>query len=113
MVAQLRGHHNGDLKGCGAAAEVRSLQAVREHPPLGHQGDVERVEVRTKSERMSESISVVRGLAPLLGYATAAELAKEALIYNHSIEELVLSRGLLREDELARALSPAVPAGLQ
>lgn len=62
---------------------------------------------------MSESISFVTGLAPLLRYATAAILAKESLIYNHSIEELVLSRGLLREDELARALSPAVLARLQ
>lgn len=61
---------------------------------------------------MSESVSVVTGPTPLLGYGAAAELAKEALIYNHSIEELVLSRGLVREDELARALSSAV-AGFQ
>ncbi|TLM88247.1 aspartate ammonia-lyase [Pseudarthrobacter sp. NamE5] len=65
------------------------------------------------AQRMAESISVVTGLSPLLGYTTAAELAKEALIYNRSIAELVLSRGLLNEQELAEALSPAVLAGLK
>jgi len=62
---------------------------------------------------MAEWISVVTGLAPLLGYATGAELAKEALVSNRSIAESVLSRGLLGEKELARALSPAVLAGLK
>lgn len=65
------------------------------------------------AQRMAESISVVTGLAPLLGYATAAELAKEALVYNRSIADIVLSRGLLGEEDLARALSPAVLAGLK
>jgi len=62
---------------------------------------------------MAEWISVVTGLAPLLGYATGAELAKEALVSNRSIAESVLSRGLHGEKELARALSPAVLAGLK
>jgi aspartate ammonia-lyase len=65
------------------------------------------------AQRMAETISVVTGLSPLLGYSTAAELAKEALIYNRSISELVLSRGLLNEQQLAEALSPAVLAGLR
>jgi aspartate ammonia-lyase len=64
------------------------------------------------AQRMAESISVVTGLAPLLGYGLAAELAKEALVYNRGIAELVLSRGLLDEEQLAQALSPAVLAGL-
>ena len=65
------------------------------------------------AERMAESISVVTGLAPLLGYTTAAELAKEALTCTRNIAELVLSRGLLDEQELEKALSPAVLAGLK
>ncbi|MBO1269227.1 aspartate ammonia-lyase [Arthrobacter cavernae] len=62
--------------------------------------------------RMAESLSVVTGLTPLLGYATAAGLAKEALASGRPIIELVRERGLLGELELAAALSPGMLAGL-
>ncbi|WP_184741725.1 aspartate ammonia-lyase [Arthrobacter sp. AZCC_0090] len=62
--------------------------------------------------RMAESLSVVTGLTPLLGYATAAGLAKEALATGRPITELVRERGILDERQLSAALSPATLAGL-
>ena len=61
---------------------------------------------------MLESISVVTGLAPLIGYAAAAELAKDALDSNRTIAALVTERGLLDEQKLRQALSPSSLAGL-
>ncbi|MFJ4208847.1 aspartate ammonia-lyase [Paenarthrobacter sp. NPDC089675] len=63
-------------------------------------------------QRMLESISVVTGLAPVLGYAAAAELAKEALATGRGIAELVLERGLLDQQQAESALSAASLAGL-
>lgn len=63
-------------------------------------------------QRMIESISVVTGLAPLIGYAAAADLAKEALASNQMISTLVQERGLLDEHELNLAISSSRLAGL-
>ncbi|MEV7604022.1 aspartate ammonia-lyase [Paenarthrobacter sp. NPDC089322] len=63
-------------------------------------------------QRMIESISVVTGLAPLIGYAAAAELAKEALATGRGIAELVLERGLLDPQAMEDALSAKRLAGL-
>jgi aspartate ammonia-lyase len=63
-------------------------------------------------QRMADSISVVTGLAPLIGYSAAAELAKEALATNRSIAELVMARGLLGRQEMEAALSARSLAGL-
>ena len=67
---------------------------------------------RVLEQRMLSSISVVTGLAPLLGYAAAAELAKEALATDRSIAELVIRRGLLGAQETQDALSARSLAGL-
>ncbi|MDQ0865083.1 aspartate ammonia-lyase [Arthrobacter globiformis] len=63
-------------------------------------------------QRMLDSISVVTGLAPLIGYAAAAELAKEALASHRGIADLVIERGLLSEQKMEDALSPRSLAGL-
>ncbi|MDP5226411.1 MULTISPECIES: aspartate ammonia-lyase [Arthrobacter] len=63
-------------------------------------------------QRMLNSVSVVTGLAPLLGYGPAAELAKEALASNRGVAELVVERGLLSVTEAAGALSARSLAGL-
>ena len=44
-------------------------------------------------------------LNPYLGYIKAAEIYKEAIKTNKSIRELVLSEGLMTEQDLNRALS--------
>jgi len=51
-------------------------------------------------------------LAPLIGYATAAELAKEALTTQRGIAELVVERGLLDPQKMEAALSARSLAGL-
>jgi aspartate ammonia-lyase len=63
-------------------------------------------------QRMLESISVVTGLAPLIGYAAAAELANEALASNRGIADLVIERGLLDRQRMENALSAKSMAGL-
>ena len=70
-----------------------------------------RANTRLLEQRLAGSVSVVTGLAPLLGYAIAAELAKEALATDRSITDLVLARGLLSPSELEAALSASVGLG--
>lgn len=70
-----------------------------------------RANTRLLEQRLAGSVSVVTGLAPLLGYAIAAELAKEALATDRSITDLVLARGLLNPSELEAALTASVGLG--
>ena len=63
-------------------------------------------------QRMLDSICVVTGLAPLIGYAAAAELAKEALASQRGIADLVIERGLLDQRKMEDALSAGSLAGL-
>ncbi|MBT8162225.1 MULTISPECIES: aspartate ammonia-lyase [Arthrobacter] len=63
-------------------------------------------------QRILESVSVVTGLAPIIGYAAAAELAKEALASKRTVAGLATERGLLDEQILNQALSPSSLAGL-
>lgn len=55
---------------------------------------------------VSRSTTVITALAPVLGYTESAKLAKEALVTNANIRELVLSRGLLDPEQLDRLLEP-------
>ena len=55
---------------------------------------------------------MITALAPVLGYAEAAALAKEALRTNEPVADLVVERGLLGAAELAELLQPARLAGL-
>jgi aspartate ammonia-lyase len=43
---------------------------------------------------------------PVLGYATATEIAREALASGRGVYELVLSRGLMTREALDRVLNP-------
>jgi fumarate hydratase, class II len=49
---------------------------------------------------LERSPAIVTALAPRLGYATAAELAKEALAKNVTVRDLVREKGLLSAEEL-------------
>ena len=62
--------------------------------------------------RMAESVSVVTGMAPFIGYANAAKLAKESLATGRSIRELVIEHGLLEADRIDALLSPTALAGV-
>ncbi|HXG45385.1 MAG TPA: aspartate ammonia-lyase [Gemmatimonadales bacterium] len=53
---------------------------------------------------LERSPALVTALAPKLGYAEAARLAKEALATGLTVKELVLKKGLLRGQELEEVL---------
>ncbi len=52
------------------------------------------------------SLAVVTALNPYIGYSNAAEVAKESLLMDKSIREIVLKRGLISEEKLDEILSP-------
>jgi aspartate ammonia-lyase len=57
-------------------------------------------------ELLDRSTAVATALAPYIGYAATAELAKTAVKTGKSIRELVLERGLMDARQLERVLSP-------
>ncbi|CAG7599381.1 aspartate ammonia-lyase [Leucobacter soli] len=65
------------------------------------------------ADTVSRSVTVITALAPVIGYAEAAKLAKEALATNERVSELVTSRGLLDQSQLDDILQPARLAGLE
>ena len=85
----------------------RACQTLRVNCVDGITANEERLE-----DMVSRSVTVITALAPVIGYSAAAKLAKEALATNAKISELVVSRGLLGEDELADMLQPMKLAGL-
>ncbi|HEX4574755.1 MAG TPA: aspartate ammonia-lyase [Gemmatimonadales bacterium] len=56
---------------------------------------------------LERSPALVTALAPKIGYARAAELAKEALAKNVTVRQLVMERGVLTGKELDRVLDLA------
>lgn len=61
---------------------------------------------------VENSIGLVTALNPYIGYEAATDVAKEALLTGRGVAELVVERGLLPAEELARILQPAVLAHL-
>jgi aspartate ammonia-lyase len=78
--------------GCYTLAErcVRGITANREHV----------------AEVLARSLAVVTALNPYIGYASASELAVEALKTGRGVTELVLEKGLLTAEQLAEILRP-------
>jgi aspartate ammonia-lyase len=64
------------------------------------------------ADTVSRSVTVITALAPVIGYAAAAKLAKEALATNEKVSELVVSHGLLDQTQLDDILQPQKLAGL-
>ncbi len=56
---------------------------------------------------VEESIGIVTALVPVLGYATATEVAKDALATGRGVYDVVLTRGLLTREKLDEVLNPA------
>ena len=67
--------------------------------------DVMRIDVEN-------SIGLVTALNPSIGYLAATEVAKEALATGRGVAELVLEKGLMRAEDLARILKPETLAHL-
>jgi aspartate ammonia-lyase len=53
---------------------------------------------------LDRSPALVTALAPKIGYAEAAKLAKEAVERNLSVRELLLQKGILKGKELDEVL---------
>ena len=56
-------------------------------------------------ELLDRSTATATALSPYLGYATTAQIAKEAIATGRSIREIVLNRGLLDRAQLDEILS--------
>ena len=55
---------------------------------------------------LDQSVGLATVLAPSIGYAAAAEVAKESAKSGKSIREVILERGILSEEELDQVLAP-------
>lgn len=55
---------------------------------------------------VNNSVGIITAICPLIGYKKASELAKEAIITEKPVRELVLSKGLLREEDIDKILDP-------
>ncbi len=67
----------------------------------GIEADVERC-----AELLEQSSAMATPLAPYIGYALAASIAKEAVASGKTIRELVLERGIFSRDDLDAILDP-------
>ena len=55
---------------------------------------------------LEQSSAMATPLAPYIGYALAADIAKEAVASGRTIRELVIEKGIFSEDELSQILDP-------
>jgi aspartate ammonia-lyase len=60
---------------------------------------------------IDRSVGIVTALNPVLGYEKTTELAKEALLTNKGILELIREKKLLTEDQIKKLLDPATMTG--
>ncbi|MEI8046432.1 MAG: aspartate ammonia-lyase [Bacteroidota bacterium] len=60
---------------------------------------------------IDRSVGIVTALNPVLGYEKTTELAKEALLTNKGILELIREKKLLTEDQITKLLDPASMTG--
>lgn len=88
-------------------ALTRACRMLADKCVAGIEADPERCQ-----EHVERSLSVATALVPLLGYETAAQVAKEALLSGRSVREVALTQGLLDEARLARQLSPEAMTAL-
>jgi len=60
---------------------------------------------------VTNSIGVITALAPYLGYAESARIAKDALRTGRAIPELVVAEGLLSAEQVGNLLRPETLVG--
>jgi len=64
------------------------------------------------AQQVESSVGVVTALTPYIGYAASATLAHTALTTNASIADLVVTAGLMTEEDVRRVLSPERLSGM-
>jgi len=60
---------------------------------------------------VDESIGIVTGLTPLIGYGQATAVAQEALLTGRRVHDIALERGLLTQAQLEQVLDPGTLTG--
>lgn len=55
---------------------------------------------------VNNSVGIITAICPYVGYKKASELAKEAITTGQSVRELVLSKGILDEEDIDKILDP-------
>ncbi len=68
--------------------------------------------VERLNEMVEASVGVVTALTPYIGYQESAALAYEALASKVPIRQLVIERGLMTEEQIAKVLSPERLSGV-
>ena len=53
-----------------------------------------------------KSVGIATALVPYIGYVKSAEIAKKALKENHTVKEILLEEGLMKESEIDKILNP-------
>jgi aspartate ammonia-lyase len=81
---------------------IRGMSVLREKCIIGIEADRERCR-----DLLEGSLVTVTALTPYIGYAAAAQVAKVALVSRRSIRDVVLAEGLMTEEQLEEAFSPA------
>jgi aspartate ammonia-lyase len=79
---------------------IRGMTTLREKCIVGLEADRERCR-----ELLEGSLVAVTAINPYVGYAEASRIAKEALKSRRSIRDVVLSQGLMTEEQLEAAFS--------
>jgi aspartate ammonia-lyase len=79
---------------------IRGMTTLREKCVVGLEADRERCR-----ELLEGSLVAVTAINPYVGYAEASRIAKEALKSRRSIRDVVLSQGLMTEEQLEAAFS--------
>ena len=57
-------------------------------------------------DMVKNSIGIVTALNPIIGYKASTKIAKEALVTNRSVYDIVLEQGIMTKEELDNALDP-------
>ncbi|HKP40682.1 aspartate ammonia-lyase [Mycobacterium sp.] len=68
--------------------------------------------VDTMAAHVHDSIGLATALNPYLGYATASDIAREALASDRSVADIVLERGYVSAEQLRHILAPERLANL-
>jgi aspartate ammonia-lyase len=79
---------------------TRGMKVLREKCIVGIEADAERCKYL-----LEHSLVAVTAINPYVGYATASEVAKDALKTGQSLRAVVLARGLMTEEQLNDAFS--------
>ncbi len=84
------------LKHLAAACDT-----LREHCVVGITANREHLRAM-----VTRSIGLVTALSPFIGYELATDIATEAHATGGSVKDIVIARGLMKEDELEKILQP-------